>query len=352
MIKLAVIFGGKSSEHTVSIVSGTSIISNLDKKKYQIYPIYIDKEGNYYEYTKDVDKIIPLKIEDKITELKEIKNINKYLEKIDVVFPVLHGKYGEDGTIQGMLELLGKKYVGCKVLSSSLCMDKVYTKIILEKGNIPVARSMYIQKQDDKYIYIDKTFDRMVLNKEQLQNKIEEYLNYPVFIKPSREGSSVGITKVKNKKDLIEGIDYAFNYDTKVLIEETIIGREVECAVLGNNEVIASFVGEIIPAEEYYSYNSKYKNKESKTIIPADISNNLMEAIRKLAIKAYQACDCCGLARVDFFIEENTNRIILNEINTLPGFTEISMYPKLMKHLGLTYSELLDKLIELAMTNQ
>lgn len=349
MIKLAVLFGGKSTEHNVSVVSGSSIISALDKKKYEIYPVYIDKEGKFYKYTKNVNDIKVLKLDEEITELEEIDNIFKYLEDIDVVFPVLHGLYGEDGSLQGMLELMGKKYIGCKVLGSSICMDKVYAKIIFKTCGIDVAKSMYIEKYNDKYIYINDSFNRVILDSNELNNKVEEYLNYPVFIKPSNSGSSVGVNKANNKEDLIKYLEDAFLYDSKVLIEEAIVGREVECAVLGNKNPIASYVGEVLSAEEFYSFESKYKNKESVTVIPANIDESIMEQIRNLAIKAYMACDCSGLSRVDFFIEDNTNRIILNEINTLPGFTEISMYPKLMQHLGYSYSKLLDKLIELAM---
>ena len=351
MIKLAVLFGGKSSEHNVSVVSGTSIISNLNKDKYEIYPIYIDRDGVYYHYTKDVEDIIPLKLEEEITELEKIDNIIEFLEDIDVVFPVLHGLYGEDGTVQGMLELIGKKYVGCRILSSALCMDKVYAKIMFERCGIDVAKSMYIRKKENDYTYIDDEFDRYILDKVKLACRVEDYLKYPVFIKPSNQGSSVGVSKAKNKEELITFVEEAFKYDDKVLIEEEIVGREVECAVLGNTDAEASYVGEVLSADEFYSYDSKYKNKESVTVIPADISNDIMKEIRLKAIKAYHACDCRGLSRVDFFIEKGTNRIILNEINTLPGFTTISMYPKLMGHLGYKYSELLDKLIELAIEN-
>jgi len=348
MIKLAVMFGGKSTEHNVSVVSGTSVMYNLNKEKYEIYPIYIDKEGKFYRYTKSIKDIKPLKIEEEIKEIEPINNIFNYLENIDIVFPVLHGLYGEDGTVQGMLELMGKKYVGCKVLSSSLCMDKVYTKVLFRTSGIDVAKSMYIKKSNDNYIYIDDKFNRTILDKVSLQNKVGEYLKYPVFIKPSNSGSSVGVTKANNKDELIKSLEEAFLFDSKVLIEEAIIGREVECAVLGNDDPVASYIGEVLSAEEFYSYESKYKNKESLTVIPAVIEENLMEKIRMLAIKAYLACDCRGLSRIDFFIEKDTNRIIVNEINTMPGFTEISMYPKLMEHLGYNYQYLLDKLIELA----
>lgn len=348
MIKLAVLFGGKSTEHNISVVSGLSVISNLDKEKYEIYPIYINQNGKYYKYTKPIIDIKTLKLDEEITELEQIENIFEYLEDIDIVFPVLHGLYGEDGCVQGMLELIGKKYVGCKVLSSALCMDKTYAKVLFKASGIEVAKSMYIQKKEKDYIYIDNNFNRINLDKISLSKEVEDYLKYPVFIKPSNQGSSVGVSKANNKEELLEYIENAFKYDTKVLIEETIIGREVECAVLGNDEPIASYIGEVLSAGEFYSYNSKYKNKESKTVIPADLNKNIMEKIRLIAVKAYQTCDCNGLARVDFFIEKDTNRIILNEINTMPGFTEISMYPKLMEHLGYNYKKLLDTLIELA----
>lgn len=348
MIKLGVLFGGKSTEHNVSVVSGTSVITNLDKTKYEIHPIYIDEDGNYYEYTKSIEDIKPLKIDEEITELEQIDNIFEYLKDIDVVFPVLHGLYGEDGTIQGMLELMGKKYVGCHVLASSLCMDKIYAKVIFKNSGINVAKSMYLKKYEDNYIYIDDNFNRVILDKISLASKVSDYLNYPIFIKPSNSGSSVGVSKASNSEELITSLEEAFKYDEKVLIEETIIGREVECGVLGNDNPVASYVGEVLAAGEFYSYDSKYKNQESVTVIPADIEENLMEEIRNKATKAYLACDCKGLSRVDFFIEKDTNKIILNEINTMPGFTEISMYPKLMEHLGYNYPKLLDKLIELA----
>ena len=348
MLKLAIIFGGKSTEHDISIVSGTSIIYNLDKNKYRIFPIYLGLDGVFYKYSKKIENINPFKIGEHPTEIKPIKNIIKYLEKIDIVFPVLHGKYGEDGTIQGMLELLGKKYVGCKVLASSICMDKIYTKTILRACNIEQAKSMYIKKESNNYIYIDYNFNKELLTKNNLSNKVKKYLNYPVFIKPSNLGSSIGINKASNDNELFEYIEEAFRYDTKVLIEETIIGREVECAVFGNNKLITSCIGEVLSAESFYSYDSKYNNKESKTTIPASLPKNTEKKIQDIAKKAYLACDCQGLSRIDFFIEKDTNRIVLNEINTMPGFTEISMYPKLMEQVGYNYSRLLDILIKLA----
>lgn len=347
-MKLAIIFGGKSTEHNVSIVSATSIISNLNKNKYEIYPIYISKKGEFYKYTTPINKIKILNITDKITNIEPIDNITNYLKEMDIIFPVLHGLYGEDGTIQGLFELLGKKYVGCKVLSSSLCMDKIYTKILFERAKIPTSKDMYIKKIDNKYYYIDNNFNQKQLNNEELINKVIKYLKLPVFIKPSNSGSSVGVNKATTKKEIILYLEEAFKYDNKVLIEETIIGKEVECAILGNDILTVSTVGEIKSAEDFYTFNSKYTNKESLTLIPTELDNKIIKKVQKLAKKAYLACDCQGLARIDFFIENNTNKIIINEINTLPGFTNISMYPKLMEHSNINYPELLDKLIELA----
>ena len=329
-MKLAVIFGGTSTEHNVSVVSGTSVIKNLDKSKYEILPIYIDKDGIWYEYTKDIEEIDVLQIEEEIKELKRIDNVLELLKKQDVIFPVLHGLNGEDGTIQGLFEMIKKPYVGCKVLASSACMDKVYTKVILEKAGINQAKSEYIRKFKDKYIYIDKSFNEKICNLDEVCKILETKLNYPMFIKPSNSGSSVGISKAKNYEELKKAIEYASKFDKKILVEEEIKGHEVECAVLGNEDVIASFVGEIKAADEFYSFDAKYKNQESKTFIPADIPDSIQEEIRKQAIKAFKAVDGKGLSRVDFFVEKDTNRIYLNEINTMPGFTKISMYPKLL----------------------
>lgn len=347
-LKIAVIFGGMSTEHDVSITSGTSVIKNLNKEKYEIYPIYIDREGKWFEYSKKIDKIDILKVGEEVVEKIPINNPMEYLQESEVIFPVLHGLYGEDGTIQGMIELLKKPYVGCKVLSSSICMDKVYAKIVFEKAHINQAKYIYIKKERDKYIYVDKEFNEEVYNLAEIARIVKEEISYPVFVKPSNSGSSVGIKKAHNEEELKEAIKYASNYDRKILIEENINGREVECAVLGTSNVRASCVGEILPAEEFYTFDAKYKNAESRVVIPAKILENISEEIRKTAIKAFKAVDGSGLSRVDFFIENGSNRIIINEINTLPGFTQISMYPKLWDNMGIEYSELLDELIILA----
>ena len=347
-LKLGVIFGGMSTEHDVSITSGTSVIKNLDKDKYEIYPIYIDKEGKWYEYSKNIDEIDILQVGEEIEEKILIANPIEYLQECDVIFPVLHGLYGEDGTIQGMLELLKIPYIGCKVLGSSICMDKAYAKIIFDKAGINQAKYMYVKKEKENFVYIDKQFDEKQCDLEEIAEITEKELDYPVFVKPSNSGSSVGIKKAHNKEELIEAIKYAGNFDSKILIEQNIEGREVECAVLGNDDVKASCVGEILPAEDFYTFGAKYKNAESRVVIPAEIPENISEEIRKTAIKAFKSTDCKGLSRVDFFIENNTNKVIINEINTLPGFTQISMYPKLWESMGLSYTKLLDKLVELA----
>lgn len=347
-IKLGVIFGGMSTENEVSVVSANSILSNLDKEKYEIYPIYIDKEGNWWKYKKQENIELGTKIENK----EIIEEEMNYLKQLDVVFPVLHGLYGEDGTIQGLFELIKIPYVGCKVLASSVGMDKAYAKIIFDKAGLNQASYEYVRKYKDKYIYVNKDFDEEIISLEEVVKKISKNLKFPMFIKPSNAGSSIGINKAKNLEQLKDYIEIAAQFDNKILIEQGIDGKEVECAVLGNEEVIASCVGEIKPAEEFYSYDAKYKNEESKIEIPANIPEKISEEIKKQAIKAFKAIDGKGLSRVDFFIENKTNKIYINEINTMPGFTSISMYPKLFEASGISYKELLSKLIELTIENK
>ena len=255
---------------------------------------------------------------------------------VDVVFPVLHGLYGEDGTVQGLLEMAQIPYVGCGVLSSSISMDKVYTKIIIEKENIAQANYIVVYKEE-------------LNNTDEIVSRVNEAFGYPCFIKPSNAGSSIGITKAHNEEELIEGLNLAAKHDRKILVEEAIVGREVECAVLGNLDVKASSVGEIIAAAEFYDYDAKYNNSESKTIINPDIEKEIVEEIREKAIRIFKAVNGSGLARVDFFIEKETNRVIFNEINTMPGFTSISMYPMLWENVGIPKTELIDNLIQLAL---
>ena len=342
-IKIGVIFGGMSTENEVSCISGASVIKHLNKEKYNVFPIYIDKIGNWYKVKlEDVEK------SEELENKEHIENITEYLKQMDVIFPVLHGLYGEDGTIQGLFELLKIPYVGCGVLASSVGMDKVYTKLIFEKANINQAKYIYIRKYNEKYIYIDEEFNEKILELEDIAKITNDKLRFPVFVKPSNSGSSVGINKAHNIEELKNAIVEAGKYDNKILIEEGIVGKEVECAVLGNEDVISSFVGEIKSADEFYSYDAKYNNKNSKTLIPAEISEENSKEIQKLAIKAFKAISGRGLSRVDFFIEDKTEKIYINEINTLPGFTSISMYPKLFEAVGISYEKLLDDLIELA----
>lgn len=332
---LGIIFGGRSTEHEISIKSATSIIHNLNEEKYNIFKIFIDKNGMWYDNSKNI----------------EITNIPEYLKSLDIVFPVLHGLYGEDGTIQGMLEMLKIPYIGCKVLASSIGMDKIYSKSIFEKAKIKQAKYICIKKYREKenYVLVDNNLREKEYNLEKIIEKIKTESQYPIFIKPSNSGSSVGVNRAENDKELIESIKNAEQFDHKIIIEQEIKGREIECAVLGNNEfgVIASTPGEIISAEDFYSYDAKYKIKESKTLIPANLSPKQITTIQDQAKRAFLAIDGNGLSRVDFFLEEGSNEIYINEINTMPGFTEISMYPKLFEYDGIRFEELLDRLINM-----
>lgn len=345
-IEVGVIFGGMSTEHDVSIVSGTSVAKKLNKDKYKVSSIYIDTEGKWYKCL-DISK--KYQVGDNIENIERIDNVIDYLNNFDVIFPVLHGLYGEDGTIQGMFELLKIPYVGCRVLGSSIAMDKVYAKIIFDKANIKQANYEYVRRYKDKYIYVDKEFKEKKCTLKEVCKIISKNLKYPMFVKPSNSGSSVGINKANNIDELEEYIQYASNYDKKILIEENLIGREIECSVLGNEDVKASCLGEITPAENFYTFDAKYNNAESKLTIPANINLELSNKVRDIAIKAFKAIDGKGFSRVDFFVNEETEDVYINEINTLPGFTEISMYPKLWEQSGLGYSEILDELIKLAL---
>ena len=347
---IAVIFGGASSEHLVSCVSARSVIENIKKDKYNIYMLGITMDGKWYLFEGDPallpdDKwiddryITPAFISpDTLVHGIMVQRENGMEQLyIDVVHPVLHGKNGEDGTIQGLFQLAQIPFVGCNSLSSAVCMDKACTNLIADNAEIKQAK----WRSTNKYNY-DK-------NGKAFLEEAAEYLGFPIFVKPANAGSSVGISKAKNMAELVKGMEIAFAEDTKVVLEENIDGFEVECAVLGNNEPKASTVGEILPCNEFYDYEAKYIDGSTGLAIPAkNISEEKMNEVRSQAVKAYSALGCEGLARVDFFVGRENNEVYFNEINTLPGFTSISMYPKLWEASGLPYGELLDKLAELA----
>ncbi|MGH4126130.1 MAG: D-alanine--D-alanine ligase family protein [Clostridium sp.] len=334
--KIAVLFGGQSTEHEVSRVSATAVLKNIDQTKYDIYPIGITRDGLWFQYTGKLDNIESGEWEK--DQFFKVPQGQKFLfnKDVDVVFPVLHGLFGEDGTIQGMCKLLDVPCVGPGVMSSAICMDKIYTKYLLENFNI---------KQAD-YVVINA--HEYAKNKDILIETIEKKLGYCVFIKPSNSGSSVGITKAHNREELILGVEEALKYDRKVLVEKAINAREIEVAVLGNDYPEASIPGEVIPAKEFYDYEAKYKSEASKILIPATLSEAKLQTIREQAIKIYTILDCAGMARVDFLVDKETEDIYLNEVNTIPGFTKISMYPKMWQATGKTYGQLIDELIELA----
>lgn len=347
-LTVAVIFGGQSSEHEVSRVSASTIISNLDTEKYYVIPVGITKDGKWMIYNGPVENIkngewekfgTPAVLSPDASQKGLLKTVGGKVKliPIDLAFPVLHGKYGEDGTIQGLFELAQIPYVGNGVLSSSISMDKAFTKIIAKNAKIPQAKYVEVHSEDLKRI-------------KTTASKIEKKLGYPCFVKPANAGSSVGITKAHNKEELMEGLKVAAVNDSKIVVEEGIVGREIECAVLGNRgHVEASCVGEIFSAGEFYDYDAKYNNAESKTVVPAEISPEKQDEIRKMAVKVFNAVDGSGLARVDFFVENETENVIFNELNTLPGFTPISMYSMLWAACGKSTAELLDNLIELAL---
>lgn len=346
--KLAVLFGGRSGEHEVSLHSANSVLQALNKEKYEIIPIKITKEGKWYEldsfnthsenYLHEIT-ILADPTEQSLIKLMQKKSGETYIkkEKVDVVFPVLHGTYGEDGTLQGLLEMANIPYVGGGVAASSVGMDKAMMKAMFAEHNLPQGKYL---------VFLRNEWEE---DQVSIVNRIADSLGYPVFVKPANMGSSVGISKAKNANELVKAIDLACLYDRKVVVEENIEGREIEVAVLGNANPEASVAGEIIPCNEFYDYNAKYINEASELRIPAPLDDVTMSEIRSLAIKAFKAVDCAGLARVDFFLTKETKEILINEINTLPGFTKISMYPKMWDATGIPYENLLDRLIELAL---
>lgn len=348
-LKVLTVFGGVSSEHDVSLVSARAVINNIPRDKYEVYMLGITKDGLSYLYSGDPDSIPGGKWLEDPSRLKRciispdrghhgilIVDSGEVI-RIDVVFPVLHGKNGEDGTMQGLLEIAGIPYVGCKTAASAVCMDKALTNAMCDYHNIPQAKWKALTKRE-----FDADPDKAV-------ESVISCLSFPVFVKPANAGSSVGIKKATDAASLAEACGFAFDYDTKIVLEEGVVGAEVECAVLGNGEPVASVLGEIVPCNDFYDYEAKYIDDNTDLYVPARLSAEKTEEVRREAVRAYRALGCTGMARIDFFVRESDGRVMLNEPNTIPGFTSISMYPKLFEASGVSFAELTDRLITLAL---
>ena len=353
--RIAVLFGGRSGEHEISLASARSVLEVLDPQKYDVFQVGLTHAGAWVtgenvreklENSEDRDlvpctllpdpsrpSLYALRAADSGTTLEHITDI-------DVVFPILHGTFGEDGTLQGLLELVDVAYVGAGVTGSALCMDKGIFKDVMRANGIPTVESVIVLRSE-----IEQDIEAVI-------HKAEQVAVYPLFVKPVNLGSSVGITKCSTRSDLGEGLLEAAAYDRRVLVERGVEGREIEVSVLGNDTPQASIPGEILPSREFYSYESKYVDGTSGLLIPAPLPAQVAEDIRRMAVRAYQAIDCAGMARVDFFLEKATGKIYLNEANTIPGFTSISMYPKLWEAGGLSFAQLVDRLIELALARK
>jgi D-alanine-D-alanine ligase len=355
-LRIGLIFGGRSGEHEVSLASANSVMANLDKDKYSVVPIAINREGAWLLGTEPTGLMAPeqriraeeqaggttsvtLTGDPRLRRLVALQGGEPLGEKgaLDVIFPVLHGTYGEDGALQGLLEMANLPYVGCGVLGSALGMDKEKMKMVFQSVGLPIV---------DYLVYRRSQWEN---SKASIMDAVEQRLGFPCFVKPVNLGSSVGINKAHERHELESAINVAAEYDRKIIIERGINCRELECAVLGNDEPAASVVGEVIPSNEFYDYKAKYIDDRSQTIIPAGIPPATAEEVQRQAVTAFLALDLCGLARVDFFLERESYQVYINEVNTLPGFTSISMYPKLWEASGLPYPQLLDRLIELAL---
>ena len=348
-IRLGIIFGGRSGEHEVSLMSARSVLKVLDTQKYDIFQIGITRAGAWV-IGEDVlgalengreNQLSPAVLRPEPGSAALYRAANGTTDKIsdlDVIFPVLHGTFGEDGTLQGLLELADLAYVGAGVLASSVAMDKGIFKEVMRANGLPVVKSTMVSRR------------QLETQMEQVLSACEELGPYPLFTKPANLGSSVGITKCRNRSDLYEGLQEAARFDRRILIEQGVLNvREIEVSVLGNDNPQASVPGEIVPSDDFYTYTAKYFNPNSQLSIPAKMSETLSAHIRDLAVKAYRAIDCAGMARVDFLMNAETGEVFIGELNTIPGFTQISMYPKLWEATGLPYQALMDRLIELAL---
>jgi D-alanine-D-alanine ligase len=346
-LRVGILFGGRSGEHEVSLASAASVMRALDPEKYEAVPIGITKDGRWLAGT-GAQKMLPevLKSGERVVLPADPGNASlvpvgssqsKPGIHVDVVFPVLHGTFGEDGTVQGLLELAGLPYVGAGVLASSVGMDKDVQKRLFEQAELPIVPFVAVQRYEWEH------------NPKQTVAKIQRALRYPLFVKPATLGSSVGMTRVAKPKELKAALDLAAEFALKIIVERAVSAREIEVSILGNDDPKASVPGEIIPHREYYDYTAKYLEEGTRLEIPAKLTAAQRKKIQEYAVRAYRAIDCAGMARADFFVEKKTARIFINELNTIPGFTSISMYPKMWEASGLSYSALIDKLIQLAL---
>jgi len=349
-MRVGVIFGGRSVEHDVSLVSARSVLRNLDPGRYEVVAIGITRRGKWVT-SSNAEQLIDRGLDWEGAEgcvlpadpaagglLRHPRGAAAPVaEPLDVVFPVVHGGQGEDGTLQGLLELANLPYVGAGVMASSVGMDKDMMKRIFREAGLPIVASRTLLRS------------RWEETREVLLRELPAELGFPCFVKPANTGSSVGISKARDARQLAEGIALAFRYDRKAVVEAAVDAREIECSVLGNDDPIASVPGEIVPCNEFYDYEAKYLDEGSRLIIPADLPPERAEEVRRVAVEAFRAVDGAGMARVDFFLDRKSGRLLLNELNTIPGFTPISMYPKLWEAAGIAYSDLLDRLVLLAL---
>jgi D-alanine-D-alanine ligase len=345
-LRIGVLFGGRSGEHEVSLISAASVIQALDPQKYEPVPIGITKDGQWLAGTA-AHKMLPeilrsgervmLSADPNVAALVPVSNSRPDALRVDVVFPVLHGTYGEDGTVQGLLDLAGLPFVGSGVLGSAVGMDKDMQKRLFLQAKLPVGDFLAIPRAEWEK------------SRGKVLSAIRKKFRFPVFVKPATLGSSVGMTKAHDAKELAAAMDLAAEFAQKILVEKAIRGREIEVSVLGNEDPKASIPGEIVPHREFYDYAAKYLEEGTRLLIPAKLNRAQVKRFQEFAVRAFRSLECLGMARVDFFLEHRTGKILLNEINTIPGFTSISMYPKLWEASGLSYRNLLDRLIELAM---
>lgn len=343
---LALIFGGRSGEHEISIISARSVAAAINLKQYNLLPIYITRDGKWLNETASrsvLEENYEALIKNSEALKKEKKRVSRLkgefkfdFSKIDVVFPILHGTFGEDGTVQGLLEMMNVPYVGNGVLASALTMDKAAAKATFKEAGLNVVS------------YVVAFRDELTSNLNAVVKRCEKALTYPMFVKPANLGSSVGISKAKNRAEILDALKVAACYDVKILVEQGLSVRELEIAAIGNRDVQVSVVGEIVPCNEFYDYEAKYIKGDSKLFIPARLPKRIAGEVQKQAVAAFRAASCEGMARIDFFLEKETNTLFINEVNTIPGFTSISMYPKMFLAAGISYPELVSRLINLA----